>query len=337
MIDACFTELKPLIGTAGACRGSGKSRATHYRRCRPPVLGPRRPRETPSNALSDGEVDELLAVLRSPRFVDLAPAQVWAILLDEGRYLASISTMYRVLRGAEEVRERRAQAKHPTRARPELMADKPNMCWSWDITKLRGPDKGVWFDLYVAIDIFSRYVPGWMVARTETAELAEEFITKAVTGQGIERGELTIHADRGTSMTSKSVAELLADLGVGRTHSRPHVSNDNPFSEAVNKTLKYCPTFPHRFGSIEHARVFCETFFERYNHNHRHSGIGLHTPASVHYGTAAEIRERRCETLDAAYAVNPRRFGNRRPSPPRLPTTSWINKPTIENDAQKKS
>ena len=337
MIDACFAELKPLVGTAGACRGSGKARATHYRRCQPPKLGPSRPRETPSNALTETETAELLALLRSPRFVDLAPAQVWAIALDEGRYLASISTMYRVLRACDEVRERRAQAKHPTRARPELMADKPNMCWSWDITKLRGPDRGVWFDLYVAIDIFSRYVVGWMVATTETAELAETFITAAVTEQGVGEGELTIHADRGTSMTSKGVAELLADLGVGRTHSRPHVSNDNPFSEAINKTLKYCPAFPARFGSIEDARLFCAEFFEHYNHHHRHSGIGLHTAASVHYGTATEIRARRAETLDAAYAANPCRFGNRRPSPPKLPTVAWINKPTIETDAQKKS
>jgi putative transposase len=289
------------------------------------------------NALSEEETAELLKLLRSARFVDLAPAQVWATVLDEGRYVASISTMYRVLRACEEVRERRAQAKHPTRARPELMADRPNMCWSWDITKLRGPDKGVWFDLYVAIDIFSRYVVGWMVAPTETAELASEFISRAVAGQQITEGQLNIHADRGTSMTSKGVAELLADLGVGRTHSRPHVSNDNPFSEAVNKTLKYCPAFPARFGSIEDARIFCEAFFEHYNHHHHHSGIGLHTPASVHYGTAREIRARRAETLDAAYAANPCRFGNRRPTPPKLPTAAWINKPTIENDAQKKS
>ena len=337
MIDACFAELQPLVGTAGACRGSGKSRASHYRRCQPPKLGPSRPRSTPPNALCEEETAELLALLRSPRFVDLAPAQVWAVTLDEGRYLASISTMYRVLRAHDEVRERRAQAKHPTRARPELMADKANMCWSWDITKLRGPDKGVWFDCYVAIDIFSRYVVGWMVATTETAELAEAFITRAVTTQGITKGELNIHADRGTSMTSKGVAELLADLGVGRTHSRPHVSNDNPYSEAVNKTLKYCPAFPERFGSIEDARVFCETFFEYYNHHHRHSGIGLHTPASVHHGTAIEIRAQRGETLDAAYAANPCRFGNRRPTPPKLPTAAWINKPTIDNDAQNKS
>ena len=244
MIDACFAKLQPLVGTAGACRASGKSRATHYRRCRPSTLGPRQPRGTPSNALSDVETTELLALLRSPRFVDLAPAQVWAIVLDEGCYVASISTMYRVLRANDEVRERRAQAKHPTRARPELMADKPNMCWTWDITKLRGPDKGVWLDCYVAIDIFSRYVVGWMVATTETAELAQGFITRAVDLQGITKGSLTIHADRGTSMTSKGVAELLTDLGVARTHSRPHVSNDNPYSEAVNKTLKYCPAFP---------------------------------------------------------------------------------------------
>lgn len=337
MIDACFAELKPLVGTAWACRGSGKSRATHYRRCQPPRLGPACPRPAPANALSDAEIAELLALLRSRRFADLAPAQVWAISLDEGVYLASISTMYRVLRANGELRERRAQAQHPTRARPELMADKANMCWSWDITKLRGPDKGVWFDCYVAIDIFSRYVVGWMVAPTETAELAEGFIGRAVAEQGVAKGELTIHADRGTSMTSKGVAELLVDLGVARTHSRPHVSNDNPYSEAVNKTLKYCPAFPARFGSIEDARSFCAEFFEYYNHEHRHSGIGLHTPASVHYGTATEIRARRADTLDAAYAANPGRFGNRPPSPPKLPTAAWINNPSIENDTQKKS
>jgi len=223
VIEACFAELEPLLGTAGACRGSGKSRATHYRHLLPPVLGPRVPRFTPANALSEAETAELVAVLHSARFADLAPAQVWAILLDEGTYLASISTMYRVLRAADEVRERRAQASHPARARPELMADRPNRCWSWDITKLRGPDKGVWFDCYVIIDIFSRYVVGWMVATTETAELAEELINAAVVAQGVEKGTLTIHADRGTSMTSKGVAELLSDLGVGRTHSRPHV------------------------------------------------------------------------------------------------------------------
>ncbi len=337
MIEACFAELEPLVGTAAACRGSGKSRASHYRRLAPPVLGPPVPRGTPANALSEEETAELLAVLRSERFCDLAPAQIWAILLDEGRYLASISTMYRVLRAAGEVRERRSQATHPARTRPELMADRPNMCWSWDITKLRGPDKGVWFDCYVAIDIFSRYVVGWMVAATETAELAEQFITAALVAQGVSRGTLTIHADRGTSMTSKGVAELLADLGVGRTHSRPHVSNDNPYSEAVNKTLKYCPAFPPRFGSIADARRFCAEFFTYYNHEHRHSGIGLHTAASVHYGTATEIRAQRASTLDAAYAANPHRFRCQRPTPPKLPTAAWINNPTIHTDLQTKA
>jgi putative transposase len=262
VIEACYERLAPLVGVAGACRGSGKARATHYRRLAPAKLGPPAPRPLPANALSAAEVAELLAVLRSARFCDLAPAQIWAVLIDDGRYLGSISTMYRVLRAAGEVRDRRGQASHPTRARPELMADKPNMCWTWDITKLRGPDKGVWFDCYVIIDIFSRYVPAWMVAATETAELAEAFITAAVESQGIAKGTLTIHADRGTSMTSKGVAELLADLGIGRTHSRPHVSNDNPYSEAVNKTLKYCPAFPARFGSIADARDFCGAFFD---------------------------------------------------------------------------
>jgi putative transposase len=337
VIEACFAELEPLVGTAGACRGSGKSRASHYRRQMPPRLGPPVPRGVPANALSETETAELLALLRSARFCDLAPAQIWAILLDDGRYVGSISTMYRTLAACDEVRERRAQAKHPTRARPELMADRPNMCWTWGITKLRGPDKGVWFDCYVIIDIFSRYVAGWMVAATETAQLAEAFITTAVTAQGVTKGTLTIHADRGTSMTSKGVADLLADLGVRRTHSRPHVSNDNPYSEAVNKTLKYCPAFPARFGSIQDARIFCGAFSTYYNHEHRHSGIGLHTPASVHYSTATAIRTQRAVALDAAYAANPHRFRDRRPNPPKLPTAAWINNPTISTDLQNKS
>jgi putative transposase len=336
VIDACVADLVPLIGTEAACRAAGKAKATHYRRNQAPKLGPPPPRPTPANALTDAEVEALLELLRSERFRDLAPAQVWAMLLDDDVYLASISTMYRVLRSHGEVRERRLQATHPARSIPELTATKPNQCWSWDITKLRGPDRGVWFDLYVIIDIFSRYVVDWMVAPGESAELAQAFIARAVAGRAIAPGALTIHADRGTSMTSKPVAELLADLGVGRTHSRPHVSNDNPYSEAAFKTLKYCPAFPERFGSIQDARTFCEQFFGYYNHEHRHSGIGLHTPASVHHGTAIEVRAKRAATLNAAYAANPGRFRHRRPSPPKLPTVAWINKPTIENDTQKK-
>jgi putative transposase len=301
------------------------------------VHGPPAPRSSPVNKLSDAEFDALLDVLHSPEFVDLAPAQVWAILLDSGTYMASISTMYRVLRSEGEVRERRRQATHPARVRPELVARDPNQVWSWDISKLKGPSKGVYYDLYVIIDIFSRYVVGWMVAPTETAELAKAFIAATIKAHGIGADVLTIHADRGTSMTSKPVAVLLAELGVTRTHSRPHVSNDNPYSEAAFKTLKYCPAFPERFGSIEDARAFCAEFFEYYNHHHRHSGIALHTPASMHFGTADDVQAARGEVLEAAYTANPRRFCNRRPTPPKMPTIAWINKPTITNDAQKKS
>jgi putative transposase len=330
-------ELTPLIGVRRACALTGRARASHYRDAQGPVHGPPAPRSSPANKLTDTEIDELLDVLNSPDFVDLAPAQAWAILLDHGTYLASISTMYRVLRSDGEVRERRRQATHPARVRPELVARQPNQVWSWDISKLRGPTKGVYYDLYVIIDIYSRYVVGWMVAPTETAELAKAFIAATIKAHGITGDVLTIHADRGTSMTSKPVAALLAELGVTRTHSRPRVSNDNPYSEAAFKTLKYCPAFPDRFGSIEDARAFCAEFFDYYNHCHRHSGIALHTPASMHFGTATRIQAARSETLNAAYAANPRRFCNRRPTPPKMPTIAWINKPTITNDAQKKS
>ena len=332
-----MAELTATVGVRRACALTGRSRASYYRDAQGPVHGPPAPRCSPPNKLTDAECDALLAVLHSPAFVDLAPAQVWAILLDAGTYMASISTMYRVLRGEGEVRDRRRQATHPARVRPELVARGPNQVWSWDISKLKGPAKGVYYDLYVIIDIYSRYVVGWMVAPTETAELAKAFIAATIQAQGITADVLTIHADRGTSMTSKPVAVLLAELGVARTHSRPHVSNDNPYSEAAFKTLKYCPAFPDRFGSIEDARAFCVEFFEYYNHHHRHSGIALHTPASMHFGTATDVQAARTQVLAAAYATNPRRFCNRRPAPPKMPTMAWINKPTITNDAQKKS
>jgi putative transposase len=272
----------------------------------------------------------VLAVLRSDEFCDLAPAQVWARLLDEGRYLCSISTMYRLLATAGENRERRRQRTHPAKKKPELIARRPLQVWSWDITKLRGPKPGEYFELYVIIDIYSRYVVGWLVAEAETGELAADFIETTLTTQDVTRDQLTLHTDRGTSMTSKPVSQLLVDLGVTRSHSRPHVSNDNPYSEAAFKTLKYCPAFPTNFGSIQDARTFCAAFFEYYNHEHRHSGIGLHTPASVHYGTATEIRQQRALVLDAAYAANPTRFHGRRPHPPKLPTVAWINDPSRE-------
>jgi putative transposase len=328
VIDDHFDDLAKVTCTRRAAGLLGRPRATHYRHLKGPLHGPPAPHPAPANALSEAERQQVLTVLRSPEFCDLAPAQVWARLLDDGIWLCSISTMYRLLAVAGENRERRRQRTHPAKKRPELIATDPNQVWSWDITKLRGPTRGVYYELFVIIDIYSRYVVAWMVAAAETGELAKEFIDAAITTQGIERGQLTLHADRGTSMASKPVAQLLVDLGVARSHSRPHVSNDNPYSEAGFKTLKYCPAFPGSFGSIEDARAFCETFFAYYNHEHRHSGIGLHTPASVHYGTATEIRAQRAVTLDAAYAANPDRFRGRRPTPPRLPTAAWINDPS---------
>jgi putative transposase len=276
----------------------------------------------------------VLDLLHSPEHCDLAVAQVWSRVLDEGMYLCSQSTMHRLLRANGESKDRRRQRTHPAKKRPELMAIRPNEVWSWDISKLKGPIKGCYYDLYVIIDIFSRYVPAWLVAPYESAELATDFIADAVLTQGVDRDTLTIHADRGSSMRSKPVSALLVDLGVIRSHSRPHVSNDNPFSEAAFKTLKYCPAFPDRFGSIEDARAFCAEFFEHYNHVHRHSGIALHTPASVHYGTSGEIRTQRQDTLRAAYAANPIRFRNRPPHAPVLPEVAWINPPVREEAAQ---
>jgi putative transposase len=235
--------------------------------------------------------------------------------------------MYRLLRAHGETKERRHQAAHPPRTIPELVAEGPNRVWSYDVTKLKGPRRGVHYDLFMMVDIYSRYCPGWMVVDQEDGQLAKAWIAEVVASQHIEPGTLTIHADRGSSMTSKPVARLLADLMIGRTHSRPHVSNDNPYSEAGFKTLKYCPTFPDRFGSRQDATIFCEGFFHYYNDEHRHSGIGLHTPASVHYGHAKAVREQRAVVLSAAYAAHPERFVNKAPTPPELPGAAWINKP----------
>lgn len=331
MIDAAFTDLAELTSTKLACRLLGKSRATHYRRQQPKVDRPRRARPAPPNKLTLAEQAAVLAVLNHESFADKSVAQVWATILDEGTYLCSESTMYRILRAAGGVRERRAQATHPPRTRPELVATGPGQVWSWDITKLHGPIPGVYYDLYVIIDIYSRYVPGFMVAPTETGELAKAFIEQTIAVAGVV--PRVVHADRGTSMTSKPVALLLADLGVVRSHARPKTSNDNPYSEAAFKTLKYCPAFPDRFGSLADARTFAATFFNYYNHEHRHSGIGLHTPASVHYGTATTIRAHRAETLTAAYERNPHRF-TRPPQPPKLPDTVWINRPALDEQPQ---
>lgn len=266
MIDAHLDELAAATSIKRACALLGASRATRYRRRQPPRLGPRPPRPAPPNALAEAERQHILTVLRSPQYCDLAPAQVWARLLDEGIYLCSISTMYRLLAMAGENRERRRQRTHRAKKKPELIARAPNRVWSWDITKRQGPQRGVYYELFVIIDIFSRYVVGWMVAPAETGELAQAFISETLASQRIEADQLSLHADRGTSMTSKPVSQLLVDLGVARSHSRPHVSNDNPYSEAQFKTLKYSPAFPGRFGSIQDARAFCAEFFEHYNH-----------------------------------------------------------------------
>ena len=327
MIAAGVDELAPLIGTRDACAAMALSRATHYRRRRGRHAGPPRPRPAPPRTLSEPERMAVLAELHADRFADAAPAAVYATLLDEGTYLASERTMYRILAANAEVRERRDQLRHPAYARPELLATGPRQLMSWDITKLRGPGKGTHYHLYVILDVFSRYVPGWMVATHESAVLAQRLIAETAEKEGILPGELTLHADRGTSMRSKPVALLLADLGIEKSHSRPHVSNDNPFSESQFRTLKYRPTFPDRFGSLEDARAFCATFFLWYNTVHRHSGIGLLTPADVHAGRATEITAARALTLDAAYAAHPERFVRRPPTPPVVPTTVWINPP----------
>jgi putative transposase len=334
MIDAALTEIEPLVGTLGACRAIGASRASLYRRRSPPPARAPTPRRSSARALSERERVAVLEQLHSPRFVDASPAEVWATLLDEGSYLASERTMYRIL-AAEHggVRERRAQLNHPPYAAPELLAERPNEVWSWDISKLKGPAKWTHFYLYVILDVFSRYAVGWTVQHRESAALAKALIAQAVTQQRVPRHQLTVHADRGSSMTSKPVAFLLADLGVARSHNRPYTSTDNPYSEAHFKTLKYRPAFPARFDSIDHARAFCRDFFNWYNQQHRHSGIGLMTPATVHHGHAEQVHANRARVLDVAYATTPERFIRHPPRPPAMPTAAWINKPDSEQTA----
>jgi putative transposase len=336
--DAAIAELAPRTGTRAACTAVGTPQASYYRRHRASPA-PERPAPVPPHsraqprALSAAERQEILDVLHSERFTDAAPAEVWATLLDEGTYLASVSTFYRMLRSHGEARERRRQATHPAAKKPELVATAPNQVWSWDITKLHGPAKWTYYYLYVILDIFSRYATGWMVATRESAALAERLIAETCAKQRIAPGQLAIHADRGSSMTSKPVAFLMADLGITQSHSRPHVSNDNPFSEAQFKTMKYRPAFPGRFGSIEDSRAHCQSFFPWYNNEHRHSGLGLHTAADVHYGRAAQVRTARAHVLAAAYTAHPERFVRQPPTPPTPPATAWINQPCHKETA----
>lgn len=322
---AVIGEQQSCFGIKPTCQALGVARASYYRsqspRTEPREVG-RHPR-----ALSAEEHQEVLSVLNAERFCDQAPAEVYATLLDEGQYLCSERTMYRILKENGQVRERRDQLRHPSYAAPELLATRPNEVWSWDITKLLGPAKWTYFYLYVILDIFSRYVVGWMVAYRESAQLAQRLIQHSLDRQHIEAGKLTLHADRGSSMISKPVAFLLAELGVTKTHSRPHVSNDNPYSESQFKTMKYRPEFPDRFGSYQHARGFCAEFFPWYNHEHHHSGLGYFTPYEVHTGLAAQRREQRALVLRRAFEKNPERFIRGVPKPLALPEQVWINKP----------
>jgi len=326
-------DLARTVGTAPACAALTVNRASLYRRRRRSTKITRR-RPTPHRALSVDERQVVCHVLHEERFVDRAPAQVYATLLDEDTYHCSIRTMYRILADQQEVRERRNQLRHPNYQKPELLATAPNQVWSWDITKLLGPVKWTYYYLYVILDIFSRYVVGWMLAIEESARLAKRLISESLTKQQVEPGQLTIHADRGPSMKSQGVAVLLASLGITKTHSRPHVSNDNPFSEAQFKTIKYCPEFPERFANYKHGLVFCHGFFRCYNHEHRHSGIGLMTPYAVHHGLAPKITAARQDTLLAAYVRHPERFVRTPPRPPIVPESAWINPPATKTTLQ---
>ena len=325
-------KLAEIVGVQSACDALSVPRSSFYRWQKPSET---KPRPTPPRALDVEEREEVRAVLNSEEFADCAPAQVYASLLDRGVYLCSVRTMYRILDEHDEVKERRDQLRHPEYTKPQLLATAPNELWSWDITKLLGPQKWTHYHLYVILDVYSRYVVGWLLATRESAELAKRLIAETIEKQCVVEDQLTLHADRGTSMKSKTVAQLLGDLGVTKSHSRRHTSDDNPFSEAQFKTLKYRPNFPKRFGSIEDGRDFCRGFFKWYNEDHYHSGIGFLTPASLHYGEAAEIVERRRETLRSAYELHPERFVQKQPEPPEIPEAVWINPP--KEEAEKRS
>ncbi len=316
------------VGVSQAFASFGVPRSRYYRRQQPKAEA-----GTPSRsrrALGEQEKTQVRQLLNSERFCDASPRQVYATLLDEGHYVCHWRTMYRILGEHQEVRERRNQRRHPSYKKPELLARGPNQLWSWDITKLRGPHKWTYYYLYVIMDVFSRYVVGWMIAPQESSTLAKELIETTCVRQSIARDELVIHSDRGPSMTSKTVAQLLADLGVEKSHSRPHVSNDNPYSEAQFKTMKYRPDYPDRFGAIEDARQWARRFFPWYNQEHHHTGLALMPPSVVHYGEAEAVRKARGQVLSAAYAVHPERFVRGQPKVPGPPSAVWINKPTCE-------
>ena len=319
------------VGVQAACAALTVPRSSLYRARAPQVV--RSNPKISARALSQVEKTKVRDELNSERFQDRSPREVYATLIDEGRYLCSYRSMYRILSENNEVRERRNQLRHPTYTKPELLATAPNQLWSWDITKLLGPSKWTYFYLYVILDVYSRYVVGWMIAERESAMLAEELISQTCARQGIQRGQLTVHADRGSAMTSKPVALLLADLGVTKTHSRPHVSNDNPYSEAQFKTMKYRPDYPTRFGCLQDARAWAAEFFNWYNREHHHTGLALLTPADVHFRRAEDVLQKRQAVLQAAYEKTPERFVKGTPHPVQLPKAVWINPPISRTTA----
>lgn len=322
------SQLTEQVPVRWVCEALGLPRSSFYRARRPRPPKAHRPRRPSARALTAAERTTVRDTLNRERFADKSPYQVYATLLDEEQtYLCSISTMYRILRQNDEVRERRNQLQHPSYHKPELLATAPNQVWSWDITKLRGPATWSYYQLYVILDVFSRYVVGWRIAPREPDWLAEELIAESCFKQGIAPNQLTLHADRGPSMRSKTVAQLLLDLGVTKTHARPHTANDNPYSEAQFKTLKYRPDYPNRFASLDQARRWSQTFFTWYNTDHRHTSLGLLTPAALHYNRTESLIRQRQQTLQQAYQRHPERFVKGKPQPLQPPTAVWINKP----------
>lgn len=329
---AATQDLARRVGIRPACSALGVARATYYR-CVAPPSSPKPSQRRPPLKLTPEEQGEVLELLHSERFVDSSPRQVWATLLDDDqRYLCSVRTMYRLLESCGESRERRDQCRHPQYEKPELLATGPNEVWSWDITKLRGPGKGIWYYLYLILDVFSRCAVGWMVAPREEGRLAKELIRSTLEKQGVAEDQLSLHADLGPSMTSKTVALLLSELGVRQSHNRPYTSNDNPYSESQFKTMKYHPRYPKRVGSLQDARAFVGSFLRWYNTEHRHSSLALLTPADVHYGRAEALLKQRSATLKAAFGKHPARFKGRAPRPGNLPKAVWINPPKPEEE-----
>ncbi len=328
-----ISQLAQQVGTQAACAALAYPRSSYYRQqhsATTAVAAPKRASSSSPRALSEAERGQIETTLNSERFMDSPPRQVYGTLLDEDIYLCSVSTMYRLLRQNEQVRERRNQKRHPAYSKPELVATAPNQVWTWDITKLRGPVTHVYYYLYTILDIFSRYVIGYMVADRERATLAKQLVADSCHKQGILPEQLILHADRGSSMTSKTLALLLADLGVVKSHSRPYVANDNPYSEAQFKTMKYRPDYPNHFGCLADARAWVQPFVDWYNNHHRHTGLGLMTPATVHYGLAQDLTARRQIVLSTTYAQHPERFVQGQPTPPQLPDVVWINPPQAE-------